>query len=823
MKTYLNILYTLLAVTLLATSCRKDDGNTIIREVDFGYDIVPYTVSVGISPMTDTIDGIALKTTFATGDVIEISNPKLLLEPATLTSDDYIGKTRATFSGELKVRVGETLQSGSSTLTAALRNTAIDTLYNCGKPFFNVKEVSSLKKELDVYSYWACKNYTYTSSNASINIMQNTVFVQFDIPVNGANMTMTCGRSRCIKSVNYNTILALPFGTQIENEFLNISQKLDADSKFVYTINADVAVPEDCVPGLFSVAENKQVFFSKGNLQYRPYDGAWRLAKHQYDRCFKYAIAIGDNYAYWMGENDWSDLFGWGTWIKGGNPKNTSMTITDYNMPIDTSSYNLVGKCAFGSQWAVLTYSNWHYLIFGRKDAENKVGYAKILDTEGLVLLPDVWIKPDGIPDFMPGKRYDYTYTFTAANEYTTEMWAKMESTGAVFLPQTVHRKGSEIFNSYGIYWTATNYWNDLTYAVFLNLSDENMFSIDYLFKGGSVRLVYGLQYLPSGEVVTPDNPDDPVSDVDRCIIVSSKDNANDFWDSQFWIVTDGFTKGQHYELSMSIKADYEAKSHCQIHADPGSYNGELSNSNFTFTTEWSELKRSGTLDSAGRSIAFNLNVNRRANNYYFDNISLIIDGVEMVVNGDCSSDNKNSFLKKGEGDSYTGTFVTFIDKATIQPAKPREEILQEVGASVFQKDYTSPSFTFEYYDVGNFIHPNIDPDNGLIFEPPFDGNGNQMWYQVFVADNVSVDKGRRYSIEVEIRGEQSGSFNADMRWDWNEDPVTTSVKYSTEWETRRFYFSGPMGDSPCFIIFQPGDLPYKIYLKRLKVICEGD
>ena len=42
-------------------------------------------------------------------------------------------------------------------------------------------------------------------------------------------------------------------------------------------------IPEGCLPGLFSVSETQQVYFSRGNLQYQASTNTWRFAEHQYD------------------------------------------------------------------------------------------------------------------------------------------------------------------------------------------------------------------------------------------------------------------------------------------------------------------------------------------------------------------------------------------------------------------------------------------------------------------------------------------------------------------------------------------------------------
>ena len=43
--------------------------------------------------------------------------------------------------------------------------------------------------------------------------------------------------------------------------------------------DAKMLLPEGALPGLFSVAEGRQVRFSKGNLQYQASTGIWRFAE----------------------------------------------------------------------------------------------------------------------------------------------------------------------------------------------------------------------------------------------------------------------------------------------------------------------------------------------------------------------------------------------------------------------------------------------------------------------------------------------------------------------------------------------------------------
>ncbi|MBO7596569.1 MAG: hypothetical protein J6T70_05945 [Bacteroidales bacterium] len=151
MKAHSYILLSILAAIILATSCRKTDEylQSEVDVKDVNYDSIPFSITVGITPMSGGIDGVELKTSFSNGDVIEISNPKILAEPAILTSNDCNGKDKSTFSGHLKVQLGKKLTSGHSTLTAALKNNDDASLYNDGRPFMDIKKLKELPVDIN--------------------------------------------------------------------------------------------------------------------------------------------------------------------------------------------------------------------------------------------------------------------------------------------------------------------------------------------------------------------------------------------------------------------------------------------------------------------------------------------------------------------------------------------------------------------------------------------------------------------------------------------------------------------------------------------------
>ena len=143
--------------------------------------------------------------------------------------------------------------------------------------------------------------------------------------------------------------------------------------------------------------------------------------------------------------------------------------------------------------------------------------------------------------------------------------------------------------------------------------------------------------------------------DVPRtCIQVIADDMVDAAWDTQFWLVFEDHPihTGDKYEVSMNVRADKKASAGTQTHKSPGGYIHWAAIGTIPFEEEWKTYTQSGTFDNAaqegGYSIAFNLNDFAEANTYYFDDISLKINGVEVIKNGDCNDLNGTaSFVAK--------------------------------------------------------------------------------------------------------------------------------------------------------------------------------
>lgn len=269
-------------------------------------------------------------------------------------------------------------------------------------------------------------------------------------------------------------------------------------------LNTYLTSPTGAAKGLFSIDECRQVWFSKGNLQYigsaaTPY---WKFAEQQWEIL-----------ASFTGQNSDSpdvdrDLFGWATsgFDHGAEcyqPWSTSDPDADCYFAYGAPEYNLYdqsGLADWGAnaisnggnisgQWRTLTKDEWFYLLHERITPSG-VRYAKasLQGTLGLVLVPDNWSNS--------------TYTFVNANnptayysdnQFTREEWTLVfEPNGAVFLPAAGFRGGIYLnAGDYGYYWTSSAENEYFSYCLgFCQTEVSYNFSHHPRSRGFSVRLV---------------------------------------------------------------------------------------------------------------------------------------------------------------------------------------------------------------------------------------------------------------------------------------------------------------------------------------------
>ena len=295
---------------------------------------------------------------------------------------------------------------------------------------------------------------------------------------------------------------------------------------------------EGACSGKFSVAKDRQVAFSKGNLQYRASTDTWRFAENQTDYIGESNCNISPTY------DGWIDLFGWGTsgydntandpaainyqpWannnqdmsnIKTDSTQNCEMLsitgecewIYSYMYSSNTFGYgpsanmvyrNLTGTSANydwgvynaisnggnkAGMWRTLTISEWDYLLNTRTNAKYLRSPGTVNGVLGLIILPDNFSKPASI---------SWTPNVYTSNTYTIDQWATLQAIGAVFLPAAGYRRGQLMYwvQSEGLYWSASS--DTSVYACFA----ECLYFDD---RGASTYRDYGCYSRSCGEAV---------------------------------------------------------------------------------------------------------------------------------------------------------------------------------------------------------------------------------------------------------------------------------------------------------------------------------
>ena len=250
-------------------------------------------------------------------------------------------------------------------------------------------------------------------------------------------------------------------GTTYGNEVMFTTLE---DMSFRGESRANLCLQEGALSGIFSVSEDRQVHFSKGNLQYQATTGTWRFAEHQYDCIGKDNEKISETYGGWV------DLFGWGTsgydhgainW-QPWSPNEVAQSDALYQAygSFSYSLYEQTGKADWGynaisnggneeNLWHTPTRDDWIYILFVRNTASG-VRFAKacVNGVNGLLLLPDNWKTATYQLNSVNNGEHDFN-----TNDITLSDWEQvLEPAGAVFLSQTGVRTVNGVFMDMGAY-----------------------------------------------------------------------------------------------------------------------------------------------------------------------------------------------------------------------------------------------------------------------------------------------------------------------------------------------------------------------------------
>ena len=267
----------------------------------------------------------------------------------------------------------------------------------------------------------------------------------------------------------------------------------------------------------FSVAADKKVIFSPGNLQATTTDlGAnwtWGFAAHQWDyvgNATANNTIDGDGT---VSANGTVDLFGWvgasnTTWTGAamyGISNSTTKNSTDTYGNVDGETLKSDWGNTIGSGWRTLTTDEWYYLFTLRSSGSTVNGtsnarysFATIntdgTPVKGIILFPnDVTIDNSEATSWqvINGGCDDW------GTKCTSAQWTTLEAKGCVFLPTAgAYRFGTTVEGNTaeGAYWSSSDYGTQMARRVHFSSTDMTADNTAFRYYGQSVRLVMDVQ-----------------------------------------------------------------------------------------------------------------------------------------------------------------------------------------------------------------------------------------------------------------------------------------------------------------------------------------
>ncbi len=285
-----------------------------------------------------------------------------------------------------------------------------------------------------------------------------------------------------------------------------------------------------------------------------------------------------------------------------------------------------------------------------------------------------------------------------------------------------------------------------------------------------------------------------------RCIKAHATARQSDVWDNQMWLVPGSFSSGASYVFTADVRADKPAYASTQIHKAPGSYVGDGIGS-INFTTEWKTIVLSGKFGNAGQSIALNLSEFADENNYYFDNVSLKIGGVEKMKNGDFEGTEVSTFkVKENSGNVVDPTIsegITYVFIPSTVPLSKQERhdtlvyamdkwikgMMEACGGKVKAWDLVNEALS----GGGNDVEDNYTLQHSEGYNPDatWDVGGDNFYWQDYMGDLEYVRQAcrlaRKYGPEDVVLF--INDYNLESEWDDNKK-LKSLINWIKKWES---------------------------------------
>lgn len=287
-----------------------------------------------------------------------------------------------------------------------------------------------------------------------------------------------------------------------------------------------------------------------------------------------------------------------------------------------------------------------------------------------------------------------------------------------------------------------------------------------------------------------------------NCIVMNATAKNANAWDNQFWIKLPSFNKGDQYEFSAQVRADNVAKASTQIHNSPGNYVYWQALGDVNFTTEWTTVTKTGSFAEAGQSIAFNLNEFAGANAYYFDDISLKVNGVECVINGNLDGSDVSSFAWRHYGDNGVTNATIKTDYLYVQlpqgiplSAQVKHDTLVYAMSRWIGGMMTACGGNVKAWDVVNEAISGGDSNGDGVYDLQHaNGDDSNFFWQDYMGDLEYTRQAVRlarlhYANSMATKGGDDGKlklfvndYNLESDWDGN-GKLKSLIKWIERWE----------------------------------------
>ena len=288
--------------------------------------------------------------------------------------------------------------------------------------------------------------------------------------------TLTCDTAVSIAS-GADFFIALPAGTYTAITFTDANGSVCVrEGSTGVTIETNKIQPlsfasslhfavQGALPGLFSVADGKQVVFSKGNLYW---DGsAFRFEENQYSSATSWDASHVSHFfwsdtpsvAYAESYNDETLSVTKALFTNGPSDANAGIANPGFTVNDQTGLWRALMSTGndVNNEWYYLLNKRSASTVSGTENAH--FAKATVAGVAGLIVLPDSYTHPSDVTALGGINAQDAAFL---VNEYDAAAWTKMEEAGAVFLP-VGDREGTRIVDLTDASSPGGYYWSPLS------------------------------------------------------------------------------------------------------------------------------------------------------------------------------------------------------------------------------------------------------------------------------------------------------------------------------------------------------------------------